>query len=115
MKNAHLILSYTVVFIGIVHIMLTARIFNTLNISALWFISGGLMAIFLGFINVLMNHTHGKKGSTIWILSNVLGTIFIMSVIFINPHLRYIIIASVVVPLLVFSVFLNYLRNLRRD
>jgi hypothetical protein len=111
----HLILSYTVVFIGIVHIMLTARIFNALDSSALWFISGGLMAIFLGFINVLMNHSQDKKGSTIWILSNVLGTIFIMSVIFVNPHVRYIVIASVVVPLLVFSVFLNHIRNLRRD
>jgi hypothetical protein len=77
----------------------------------MWFISGGLMAIFLGFINVLMNHTRGKHGSTIWILSNVLGTIFIISVVWINRDLKYFVIASVVVPLLMFSVFLNYSRN----
>lgn len=111
MKNMHLILSYTVIFIGIVHIMLAARIFNALTIGAMWFISGGLMAIFLGFINVLMNHTHGKYGSTIWILSNVLGTIFIISVVWINRDLKYFVIASVVVPLLMFSVFLNYRRS----
>jgi hypothetical protein len=91
--------------------MLAARIFNTLTIGVMWFISGGLMAIFLGFINVLMNHTKGKTGSTIWILANLLGTIFIISVVLINRDLKYFVIASVVIPLLMFSVYLNYSRN----
>jgi hypothetical protein len=112
MKTTHKLLSYVIIFIGVVHIMLAVKLYDELDFNALWFVSGGLMAIFLGFINVLMNEAPGpSSGKAIWVLSNVLGTVFIISAVLTLGDIKYIVIASVMVPLLMLSLLLNYSRN----
>jgi len=110
MKSAHRLLSYVVIFMGVVHIMLTTKFFNALTFSALWFISGGLVGIFLGFINIIMNHNHIVH-SGIWAISNVLGVLFSVLALWIMEEPKYGMIAIIILLTALSSFYLNYSRR----
>ena len=113
MRKFHLILSYTMLLIGVVHIIFSTQVYDKLSFNSLWFISGGLCLIFLGFINLLMNDKTGvtKKESIIWLLSNLLITIFIATGVYVmNDTVSYF-IAVLILILFIASIILMKARH----
>lgn len=53
MRASYIITSLLLVALGVIHVALTSVFFDALTVRALWFVSGGLMIVFLGFLNIL--------------------------------------------------------------
>lgn len=107
MKSSHLLLSYAIVVIGIIHIVRTPLLFDTFDVEALWFVSGGLMAIFLGLINILGNNFgNSRSAQAIWITAGILSCIFSALQVYVMQDWRSVLIAVIVLALTSFS-FLN--------
>ena len=108
MRKFHLILSYTMLLIGIVHIIFSTQIYDKLSFNSLWFISGGLWGILLGFINLLLNDKTviTKKESIIWFLSNLLSTVFIVTGVYVMRDTGSYVIAIIILVLFITSILL---------
>ena len=108
MRKFHLILSYTMLLIGIVHIIFSTQIYDKLSFNSLWFISGGLWGILLGFINLLLNDKTviTKKESIIWFLSNLLSTVFITTGVYVMRDTGSYVIAIIILVLFITSILL---------
>ena len=57
LRRIHVIVTYLIIALGVVHLLFTARNFSRLTLGALWFASAGFAIIFAGFMNVV--HTRG--------------------------------------------------------
>ena len=99
--------------IGVVHIIFSTQMYDKLSFNSLWFISGGLWGIFLGFINLLMNDKTGvtKKESIIWLLSNLLSTIFIATGVYVMHDTGSYAIAILILILFISSIILMRTRR----
>lgn len=108
MRKFHLILSYTMLLIGIVHIIFSTQLYDKLSFNSLWFISGGLWGILLGFINLLLNDKTviTKKESIIWFLSNLLSTVFIVTGVYVMRDTGSYVIAIIILVLFITSILL---------
>lgn len=58
MKYLSALLGWGIVVLGVVHMLATLSIFQTLNSSALWFFSGGIALVLTGTLN-LLNRAYG--------------------------------------------------------
>jgi hypothetical protein len=66
------------VVLGLVHMLTTFRLFDELTGSAIWFFSGGIAMVLLGFLN-LLNREYGRHARGMRVISvgaNVLMTAF---------------------------------------
>ena len=99
--------------IGVVHIIFSTQVYDKLSFNSLWFISGGLWGMFLGFINLLMNDKTGvtKKESIIWFLSNLFSTIFIATGVYVMHDTASYIIAILILTLFIASILLMKTRR----
>ncbi|MCI0486665.1 MAG: hypothetical protein L0229_08705 [Blastocatellia bacterium] len=81
MKILYKVNTFLILALGIVHVSLTPLFFDKFSQSALWFISGGLTAIFMSFLNFALMKDAGKE-RTVQILchiANITGLIFATS------------------------------------
>jgi Na+-driven multidrug efflux pump len=53
--------------LGVVHVLYTAREYDTFSLDALWFISAGIAIILAGLINVILLRGAGKDRVVRWI------------------------------------------------
>lgn len=86
MKVIHLLGSITLLGIGVVHIVVSFSIYDTLSLDQLWFIGAGLAMIFVAFINVIFRPLPERK----WVYlitqsSNGLMLSFVCAVNFVTP------------------------------
>ncbi|MDQ3322834.1 MAG: hypothetical protein M3525_10475 [Acidobacteriota bacterium] len=74
LKKLHLICSYLIIALGVVHILFTVCVYDNFSLDAFWFIGSGLAIVFAGFLN-LMFLKFTRKDLTVWILC-LLGNLF---------------------------------------
>ena len=60
LKRMHVIVTYLIVALGVVHLLFTVRNFNRFTLGALWFASAGFAIIFAGFLNVVLIRGAGR-------------------------------------------------------
>lgn len=61
MKTAYKVCSFLILALGVLHISLTPLFFGNLNQGALWFVSGGLVIIFVSFFNFILMSAAGRE------------------------------------------------------
>ncbi len=74
LKKLHLICSYLIVALGVVHILFTVRAYDGFSLDAFWFVGSGMAIVFAGFLN-LMFLKFTEKDLIVWILC-LLGNLF---------------------------------------
>lgn len=61
MKTLYKISTFLILALGVLHISLTPVLFRSFTPGTLWFVSGGLMIIFLSFFNFILMSDAGKQ------------------------------------------------------
>ncbi len=74
LKKLHLICSYLIITLGVIHILFTVCVYDNFSLDAFWFIGSGMTIVFAGFLN-LMFLKFTQKDLTVWILC-LLGNLF---------------------------------------
>jgi len=67
LKKLHLICSYLIVALGVIHVFFTWCAYDEFSLDAFWFAGSGLTIVFAGFLN-LMFLRFAEKDLTVWIL-----------------------------------------------
>ena len=60
MRTLYKVSTFLILALGVLHITLTPLFFRSLTPGALWFVSGGLVIIFLSFFNFILMSDGGK-------------------------------------------------------
>jgi hypothetical protein len=60
LKRMHVIVTYLIIALGVVHLLFTVRNFSRFTLGALWFASAGFAIIFAGFLNVVLIRGAGR-------------------------------------------------------
>lgn len=78
MKTLYKISTFLILTLGVVHISATPFLFKGLTEGAMWFISGGLMMVFISFFNFILMKTAGGTGNVRFLChtANVIGLVF---------------------------------------
>lgn len=78
MRTLYKISTFLILALGILHISLTPMFFKSLTENAMWFVSGGLMMVFISFFNfILMESASGKRSIRLLChTANVAGLVF---------------------------------------
>ena len=86
MRTTYKIATYLVIALGAIHVALTPVFFDTFTIRVMWFISMGMMGIFLGFLNVAFWRTEGRDSIVLMLcrISNLIATAFVICYIFVD-------------------------------
>ncbi len=86
MKTLYKISTFLILALGIVHISATPVFFRSATESAMWFISGGLMMVFISFFNfILMKSASGERSVRLLChIANLAGLIFASTTFAIN-------------------------------
>jgi hypothetical protein len=86
MKTLYKIGTFLILALGIVHVSVTPFLFKGLTESALWFVSGGLVMVFISFFNfILMKSASAERSVRLLChIANVVGLIFASTMFAIN-------------------------------
>jgi hypothetical protein len=114
MKKSHKIVTYLVIAMGLIHITRTPVIFDVIKMRVGWYITSGLMSIFLGFLNILYWRINGDNKLIKWLCLSANITAFIYSLLLVSffQDIENIIVA-VLFGYLTFSSF--YLTKIKKD
>lgn len=74
LKKLHLICSYLIIALGLIHILFTVCAYENFSLEAFWFIGSGMAIVFAGLLN-LMFLRFREKDLAVWILC-LLGNLF---------------------------------------
>jgi hypothetical protein len=88
MKTLYKVSTFLILALGVLHISLTPVLFHSLSPSALWFVSGGMMIIFVSFFNFILMSDAGKQ-RVVRILANsanLISLVFACFMIFIESR-----------------------------
>lgn len=100
MKWVYRIGVYLLIILGIIHSATTPLWFETFDWKAMWFFSGGLMVIFVGFLNIIYwrNFDKDKVIKILCRLANMIMCIFIIVYAAVDPSPQtYVAIALILV------------------
>jgi len=61
MKILYKITTFLILALGILHISMTPVLFHSFSSAALWFVSGGVVIVFLSFFNFILMSEAGKQ------------------------------------------------------
>ncbi len=88
MKTLYKVSTFLILALGALHICLTPLFFSSLTQGALWFVSGGLVIIFVSFFNfILMSDAGGKRVVRILChAANLLSLLFASSMLIIEAR-----------------------------
>ena len=106
MKILYKINTFLILALGVLHISLTPMFFRSLTQGALWFVSGGMMIIFLGFLNFILMSDAGTKRIVriLTHIANLSGLVFASGILVIEwRRARPGLTSWVVLALLVFE------------
>jgi len=80
-KRVYLALACGIIALGLVHMAATTRFFAALTQSALWFLSGGLVMVLTGALNLLNRSYGGVAPGLRWVsvAANVVMTTFALT------------------------------------
>ena len=81
MNRAYTALSYGIIALGVVHMAATFRFFDAASQAALWFLSGGLVMVLTGALN-LLNLSYGGVApglQRVCIATNVVISLFALA------------------------------------
>ena len=88
MKTLYKVSTFLILALGILHICLTPMFFHSLTSGALWFVSGGMVIIFLSFFNFILM-SDARKQRIVRILAhtaNGIGLIFACAMLIIESR-----------------------------
>lgn len=88
MKILYKVCTFLILALGALHICLTPLFFSNLTKSALWFVSGGLVIIFVSFFNFILMSDAGSE-RVVRILcraANLLSLVFALSMLIIESR-----------------------------
>ena len=73
------IAAYIFILGGVIHSSLSFVFFNEFSMRVMWFVSQGLMGIFLGFLNLVVLRVKQLDNYTFWVtnLANILALLFV--------------------------------------
>lgn len=61
MKTLYKVSTFLILALGLLHICMTPRFFGSFTQSALWFVSGGLVLVFVSFFNFILMKDAGRE------------------------------------------------------
>jgi len=78
MKILYKISTFLILALGLLHISMTPVLFHSFSSAALWFVSGGVVIVFLSFFNFLLMSEAGKQRLVIIFthIANLIGLAF---------------------------------------
>ena len=78
MKLLYKVSTFLILALGVLHISLTPVLFRSLTANALWFVSGGMVIIFLSFFNFILMIDAGQQRLVrmLTYTANLLGLVF---------------------------------------
>lgn len=78
MRTLYKVSTFLILALGVVHVSMTPVIFRSLTPNALWFAGGGLMIIFLSFLNLILMGEAGKQRivRVLTHTANIIGLLF---------------------------------------
>ena len=78
MKTLYKVGTFLILALGVLHISLTPVFFRSPTPGALWFVSGGMVIIFLSFFNFILMSDAGKQRIVrmLTYTANALGLVF---------------------------------------
>ena len=78
MKTLYKVSTFLILALGVLHISMTPVLFHSLTSGALWFVSGGMVIIFLSFFNLILMSDAGKQRLVRMLThtANLIGLVF---------------------------------------
>ena len=61
MKTLYKVTTFLILALGVLHISFAPVLFHSLTSNALWFVSGGMVIVFLSFFNFILMSEAGKQ------------------------------------------------------
>ncbi len=89
MKALYKVCTFLILALGALHICLTPLFFSSLTQGALWFVSGGLVIIFVSFFNFILMSDAGRERVVVRILchaANLISLVFASSMLIIESR-----------------------------
>ena len=110
MRRIDIIVGWLLIVFGAVHLSLTRRVHPDIDINAIWFVSGGLLIIVIGVLN-LLRVAYGSVAKGVYVVSVIANIVLLALMLFIatllpirgNPQVLVGLILAVL--LTAFSVF----------
>ncbi len=75
LKTAHKILTGVIIALGILHVLVTFRDYDSFTVRALWFASAGVAIILAGFLNIILLRDVSRD-RVVWLLCSTANLIF---------------------------------------
>ncbi len=110
LRRIDIIVGWLLIAFGAVHLSLTRRVHPDIDINAIWFVSGGLLIIAIGVLN-LLRVAYGSVAKGVYVVSVIANIVLLALMLFIatllpirgNPQVLIGLILAVL--LTAFSVF----------
>ena len=74
LRTAHKILAGVIAALGVLHVSVTFRDYDSFSAGALWFAGAGVAIILAGFLNVIL--LRAGRDTVVWLLCSVTNVIF---------------------------------------
>ena len=105
MKMLDRLVSVLILLLGLIHVSVAPVFRGGSNLAGMWFLSGGLMLIFLGLMNLVRAASRGTAARWAALAANILGLAFVLGLVPLvplrpNPQLTVSIVVIAVATLL---------------
>ena len=105
LKTAHKILTGIIIALGVLHVLVTFRDYDSFSIRALWFASAGVAIILAGFLNIILLRDVGKD-RVVWLLcliTNLIFAVMFVLALLILPQPQVLVGAGLFIAATIFS------------
>lgn len=89
MRTVHQVSTALIILLGVVHVVLTPVWFDEFVMRVMWYVAQGLMAILVGFVNIIAVRNRWQDTITVRLChtANLLGLTFAVVYSFVDPTL----------------------------
>lgn len=77
MRTLDIIIGWLLIAFGVVHISLTRRVHPDIDINAIWFVSGGLLMITIGALN-LLRVAYSSVAKGVYVVSMIANIVLLL-------------------------------------
>jgi hypothetical protein len=109
LRKLHLICSYLIIALGVVHVSFTACAYDNFSLAAFWFIGSGMAIVFAGFLNLMFLKIN-EKDLIVWmlcLLGNLFSTFLFIAGLFIIGEPQ-VFLGTLLFSFAALATFLNY-------
>ncbi|HEY7289479.1 MAG TPA: hypothetical protein VH583_06540 [Vicinamibacterales bacterium] len=85
MKTVYRLVAVLIVLLGVIHVSLAPVFRGRLDLAGMWFLSGGLMLIFLGLLNLARSGSPVALARWAAFVADVLGLAFLVGLVPLAP------------------------------